>query len=199
NEVTVGGEAAVITGVTDTTLTYLVPAGVLGRVVVSSTKGATAGKHQYTVATSGLTNISSLGVDEAHVPFLADTGGGATSDKVFKFDPSTGTRTQVGSLNEATGLPNDIALPNHLYYGNAVVPTPPAANFGTIRRTDSSGADIFYRQCGNSTSGDQCYVFGVGLDHFLTDFGSDGRLYVADGAPSAQKVRIVPLAGLITD
>jgi hypothetical protein len=195
NTVLIGGVPAGIIVVSNTSLTYTTPPGVTGLVVVKNKNGVGVSTQvQYVVATSGLTSVSSVAVDGAHIPFVADTGGGATSDKVFKFDPSTGTRTQVGSLNEATGLPVDNS--NRAYYGNALLNV---ANFGTIRRTDGSGADAVYRACGNSGSGDNCYVFGIGLDPSLTDFGPDGRVYVADGAPAAQKVRIVPPSGTIVD
>src|SRR5206468_8116080 len=64
NDVSVAGKPALVTGVTDTTLTFVVPTeSVTGSVVASSAKGADGGKTLYIVATSGLTNISSLGVD----------------------------------------------------------------------------------------------------------------------------------------
>ncbi len=198
NQVFVGGEPAIVTDVTDTTLTFAVPAGaVTGSVVASTSKGASGGGHTLlTTATSGLSAISSLAVDAAHVLFVSDTGGAATSDRVYKVDPATGLRTQVGYLNEATGLPADFATPNRLYYGNALVNS---YNYGTIERTDSTGNEIFYRTCGNSATADLCHVFAIGLDPFLTDYGPEGRVYVADGAIGKQKVRIVPQFGAVTD
>ena len=197
NEVFVAGVQAVVTDVTDTSLTFTIPDDtVTGSVIVSTPKGATAGRTQFIVASSGLNRVSSLAVDAAHVPFVADTGDGiGTWDRIFKFDPATGVRTEVGAMNEATGLPTDAS--NRVYYGNALVST---ANFGTIERTSSAGGEATYRQCGNSATSDNCHVFGIGLDPFLTDFGAAGRVYVADGAPAAQKVRIVPPpGGFITD
>ncbi len=195
NEVLVGGTPAGVISVSSTTLTYTTPPGLTGYVVVRNKDGRAVGQVHYVVATSGLNRISSLAVDNAHIPFVADTGDGIGAwDRVFKFDPSTGVRTEVGALNEATGLPTDNS--NRVYYGNGIVNP---ANFGSIERTSSAGGEVLYRACGNSVTGDNCYVFGIGLDPSLTDFGSDGRVYVADGAPLAQKVRIVPPAGLITD
>jgi hypothetical protein len=134
---------------------------------------------------------------------VADTGGGVGPwDRVFKFDPTTGVRTEVGNLDEATGLPTDGS--NRVYYGNAFLST---TNFGTINRTSSSGGQALYRQCGNSGTGANCYVFGIGLDPSLTDFGPDGRVYVIDACTfnsatmscrtSNQEVRLVPPTGLI--
>jgi hypothetical protein len=47
---------------------------------------------------------------------------------------------------------------------------------------------------------DPCNVFGIAIDPSLTDFGIEGRVYVADGAMLKQKVRIVPsTAAPVTD
>ena len=196
NEVLVGGTPAGIIAVSSTTLTYTTPPGLTGYVVVRNKNGRAVGQVHYVVATSGLNRISSLAVDSAHIPFVADTGDGIGPwDRVFTFDPSTGIRTQVGALNEATGLPTDSS--NRVYYGNGVVSS---ANFGSIKRTSSAGGEAAFRTCGNSASmpQDPCNVFGIAIDPSLTDFGIEGRVYVADGA--AQKVRIVPSAALsVTD
>ena len=198
NEVLVGGTPAAIISVSSTTLTYTTPPGLSGYVVVRNKSGRAVGQVHYVVATSGLNRISSLAVDSAHIPFVADTGDGIGAwDRVFTFDPSTGVRTEVGLLNEATGLPTDNS--NRVYYGNGVV-TP--ANFGSIKRTSSSGGEAVFRTCGNSgsTPQDPCNVFGIAIDPSLTDFGIEGRVYVADGAALAQKVRIVPSAAApVTD
>jgi hypothetical protein len=198
NEVLVGGTPAGIISVSSTTLSYTTPPGLTGYVVVRSKNGRAVGQVHYVVATEGLNRISSLAVDSAHIPFVADTGDGIGAwDRVFKFDPSTGIRTEVGALNEATGLPTDNS--NRVYYGNGVVSS---ANFGSIRRTSSSGGEAVLRACGNSVSmpQDPCNVFGIAIDPSLTDFGIEGRIYVADGATNKQKVRIVPsTAAPVTD
>ena len=196
NEVLIGGTPASIISVSSTTLTYNTPPGLTGYVVVRNKNGRAVGQIHYVVATSGLNRISSLAVDTAHIPFVADTGDGIGPwDRVFTFVPSTGVQTQVGSLNEAAGLPTDNS--NRVYYGNGVVSS---ANFGSIKRTSSAGGEAVFRTCGNSLSmpQDPCNVFGIAIDPSLTDFGIEGRVYVADGA--AQKVRIVPSAALsVTD
>jgi len=203
NEVRVGGTPAAIISVSNTALTYTTPPALTGYVVVRDQYGVAVGQIHYVVATGGLNRVSSVAVDGAHVPFVADTGGGiGTWDRVFKFDPATGVRTEVGNLDEPTGLPTDNS--NRVYYGNAFLST---TNFGTINRTSSSGGQTLYRACGNSGTGANCYVFGIGLDPSLTDFGADGRVYIVDACTfntatmscrtSNQEVRIVPPAGVI--
>lgn len=197
NEVYVGGVQANVTGVTASTLTFVTPTeSFTGFVVSVNSKGASDARKRLTkVVTDGLAAISSVGIDNSGNPFVSDTGTAGTSDRVFTFDPNTGTRTQRGFLGEAVGL--GIADPaNKMYYGNSTLNT---ANFGTLETTDASGNEAFYRSCGNSATSDNCYAFGIGLDPTLFDFGTNGRVFVADGAPGKQKVRLVPLTGLITD
>lgn len=183
-----------MTSVTDTTLTYVVPTQTItGSVVVSTPAGgASAGTLHYAVATTGLPQISSLAVDDNDVPFVATTGAtGPLSDRVFIFDPSTGGRTEVGALNEATGLSTDGN--DCVYYGNALVNP---ANPGSIERTSCStggAGEALFRMCEDGGE-DVCYVWGIGVDPDLTDFDPAGRVYAADGAHN--KVRIVRSAGL---
>lgn len=187
----VAGEQAVVTAVTDTTLTFVVPTqAVTGSVVVSTpVGGASAGTPFCGVVTEGLPQVSSLAVDGNHVPFVATTGPtGPLADRVFTFDPMTGTRTEVGALGEATGLPVD--NDNGVLYGNATINP---VSQGTIERTTAAGGQAIYRQC---APGATCYVFGMGVDPDLLDFGGDGRLYVADGFN--QVVKLVPPTGPIT-
>ncbi len=192
NQVFIAGTEATVTGSTDTTLTFAVPSqSVAGTVVVVTPKGANLGGEYYPIGTSGMENISSLAVDGAGVRFVADRGTSSTADRVFTFDPSNGSRVQVGFLGEPTGLPVDAS--NRVYYGNSTLNT---FNGGTIERTSSGGGEALYRACGVASS-NPCYVFGIGLDTDLTDFGPDGRVYVADGAQG--RVRLVPPTGLIQD
>ncbi|MBP7148509.1 MAG: IPT/TIG domain-containing protein, partial [Acidobacteria bacterium] len=178
NRVFVGGAEATVTNVTDSTITFSVPTQAFTGFVLSvNDKGAAASRTRLTrVATSGLAAISSLGIDRAGTLFLADTGTAGTSDRVFTFNPGTGARTQVGFLGEAVLGVSDTA--DDMYYGNSTVST---ANYGSIRRTDSTGAESTYRSCGNSGTGDNCYVFGIGIDPTLTDYDPAGRVYVVDG------------------
>jgi hypothetical protein len=197
NEVFIGGEPAVSTNVTDTLLAFLVPTdAVTGRIMVTTPTGTSEPRVYGVVATSGLPAVSSLAVDGAGTPFVATTGSGTDADRVFTFDPTTTSRTQVGALNEANGLPVDSQ--GRVYYGNGVVN---AINPGSIEFTDSSAppgsGGTFFRQCGQSAGVDPCWPWGIGLDPDLTDFDPRGRIYVADGAND--KVRIVPEFGLVTD
>lgn len=197
NDVYVGGVEATVTAVTDTTLTFITPTQSFSGFVVSvNSKGASDARKRLTkVVTEGLAAISSVGIDNSGNPFVSDTGTSGTSDRVYTFDPNTGARTQRGFLGEAVGL--GIADPaNKMYYGNSTLN---AANFGSIETTDASGNETFYRSCGNSATSDNCYAFAIGLDPTLFDFGTNGRVFVADGAPGKQKVRLVPLTGLVTD
>jgi ADP-ribose pyrophosphatase YjhB (NUDIX family) len=201
NQVYVGGVAATVTAVTSSSLTFVTPTESFSGFVVSvNSKGASDARKRLTkVVTDGLAAISSLGVDNSGNPFVSDTGTSGTSDRVFTFDPNTGTRTQRGFLGEAVGL-GVAGVDNKLYYGNST--TTGTGNFGSIETTNASGSETFYRACGNSMSmpADNCYPFAIGLDPTLLDFGSNGRVYVADGAPGKQKVRIVPPdPGAITD
>jgi hypothetical protein len=214
-QVFVTGVPATVTAVTSTTLTFTVPAGVVtGSVVVLTPNGADAGRLLYVVAAGSpsafvtpLENISTVAVDAAHIPFVADRGTTATADKVHKFDPATGSLTQVGAIAEPIGLATDSATPNHVYYGSSVADI---NNFGTIRRTDSSGTDSVFGFCGDSTAMpvENCWVWAVGVDPDLTDFGAQGRVYVADrnhntikiakpvGSPGLPYVVFAPSPGL---
>jgi hypothetical protein len=192
NQVFIAGEQATVTGVTATTLTFTVPTqSTSGQTIVVTPRGANIGGQFYQIGTQGLSDISSVAVDGLGTKFVSDTGTAGTSDRVFTFDPGTGSLTQVGFLGEATGLPADAS--NRVYYGNATINT---FNAGTIERTSSGGGEAVYRQCGVAST-DPCYVWGIGLDPDLTDFGIDGRVYVADGAND--KIRLVPPTGLIQD
>ena len=204
NTVSIAGIPALVTGATSTTLTYTIPTQwVSGEVIVGTPKGVNIAGQLYVVGTDSLPAISSVAVDSIGTKFVATTGTDASlSDRVFTFDPSTGNRTQVGALGESTGLPTDASgsPTNRVYYGNAT--TGNFNNAGTIERTRSSGGEALYRACGVAVS-DPCYVFGLGLDPDLTDFGTDGRVYVADGctfsggacSSTDQEVLIVPPTG----
>ena len=197
NEVYVGGVQATVTNVTSNSLTFVTPTESFSGFVVSvNSKGATDARKRLTVVvTDGLAAISSVGIDNSGSPFVSDTGTAGTSDRVFTFDPNTGNRPQRGFLGEAVGL--GIADPaNKVYYGNSTVSP---ANYGSIRTTDAAGNDAFYGSCGNLLTGDSCYVYGIGLDPTLFDYGTNGRVFVADGAPERQKVRVVPPTGSVTD
>jgi len=207
NAVFIGTAQATVTSATETTLTFTVPTqGASSEIVVVTPNGANLGGQFYDIGTDGLPAISSVAVDAAGTKFVATTGTDPSlSDRVFTFDPSTGSRTQVGNLGEATGLPTDEdgSPSNRVYYGNATINT---ANQGTINRTRSGGGQALYRACGVAAS-DPCYVWGIGLDPDLTDFGADGRVYVADGCSfntgtmvcrtSNQEVLLVPPTGVI--
>lgn len=192
NAVFIGGESALLTGVTDTSLTFEVPASlVTGFLMAQTPQGVSTPRIQSGIATT-VTTPSSVAVDGLGTVFVATTGTTPTSDRVFTIDTATGNRTQVGFLGEATGLAVDNS--NRVYYGNATLNT---FNQGTIERTTSGGGEELSRACGQGGGVDPCYVFGVGIDPDLLDFGSQGRVYVADGANNI--VRLVPPTGLIQD
>jgi len=207
NLVFIGAQHAVVTAATDTSLTFTVPTqAVSSEVVVVTPKGANLGGQFYDIGTDlqpTTASISSLAVDSVGTKFFSTTGPLSTlADRVFTFDPSTGVRTEVGLLGEATGLPTDEdTMPtNRVYYGNATVSI---NNGGTINRTRSGGGQTLYRACGTGGT-DPCYVWGIGIDPDVTDFGADGRVYVADGCTyngiscgSTQEVLVVPFAGFI--
>lgn len=192
NLVVNAGEQAIVTGVTETTLTFEIPTTwSTGTVIVVTPKGANIAGRTYQVGAQGLSSISSVAIDSVGTKYVTDTGTGGTSDKVFSFDPVMMSRTEVGLLNEATGLPADAV--DRVYYGNAIVNP---FNQGTIERTKLGGTEEFYRACGQAVS-NPCYVFGIALDPDITNPDAHGRVYVADGARNA--VRLVPLVGLIQD
>jgi hypothetical protein len=210
NQVFIGGAQAIVTGATDTSLTFTVPSqAVTAEVVLLTPKGANLGGLEYVIGTDFQPTtaiISSLAVDSSGTKFVSTTGPDVSlSDRVFTFEPSTGARTQVALLAEATGLPNDEdgSPTNRVYYGNGTVaPT----NAGRIERVRSGGAPALYRNCGVGTT-DPCYPWGIGLDPDLTDFGADGRVYVLDGCTwnpgpqtcrtTNQEVLLVPPSGPI--
>lgn len=186
----VGGVEALVTATTPTSLTFTVPEqGEAGQSIVVTPRGASLGGEYYPIATTGLENISALAVDFAQNLFVSDRGTSSTADRVYLVNPSTQNRTQVGFLGEPTGLPVDAS--NRVYYGNSTINP---VNQGTIERTTAAGAEELFRACGVAST-DPCYVFGIGIDTDLTDFGSQGRIYVADGAQG--RVRIVPPGGTI--
>jgi hypothetical protein len=190
NQVFLAGTPATVTGVTDTTLTFVVPTNAWsGSVVAASANGVDGGRSFPLVVTSGLIRITSLGVDNAHTPFVADACDGTTCfGRILKFDPSTGVQTQVSDSAEGVGLPTDNS--NKVYFADGRMI---AGNSGTIYRTSSAGGNVYYGYCitYDVPVDEPCEPIGLGLDPSRTDFGVDGRVYVADGYSPNQRVRIV--------
>ena len=163
NTVYVNDVGAVATASTATSVQFALPAGaVSGYLRVENTTGSSR-PVPFTVLNSAtpLSNITSLAVDSGHTAFVTDVGTAATSDKVYKINPDY-TLTQVGALNDPTGLGIDAS--DFVYYGDSFND---AANAGSIRKTNSAGSESVYGTAGCGSPQVTSWIYGVGVDNIL--------------------------------
>ncbi|MCA1625433.1 MAG: hypothetical protein LC778_16870 [Acidobacteria bacterium] len=176
------------TSVGTVSFSFTVPANAVSGFLVLENSFGSSNPVYFTVyeGSSTYANISSVAVSSANTVFVSDTGTAGTSDRVFKIN-SDETHTQVGALNEATGMAVDSS--NSVYYGNAL--NDAVNNSGTIEKTDFFGTELFHGRGGCISPFTASWVFGIGVDKDYS--GGTPRIYQWDRANNS--VRHVPSGG----